>query len=822
MSLRLRLIVAFFFLSVVPLAAVTLFTYASNARAMREAAGREAELLAGELTQRMQVVTAQLSERVERLMDVAEARAEADAATAALETTANAERAAATAVPAPAATSGMTQETQVAQALGEMAMLLENVELRGLRGPRPGGGGPPPSGRGRFSGPPPPGAPVPPVPPAAGVPPSATVAAAPSAAPAPAVSPSPAPGGTDQSFGRRSGRPRGGPSPEQAASRASGTASTTDSASADSNARGSSSTAPAPPVPPVFGDRRPPPPGVEPPPDADPAPRDRLMIDIGPMRRDIVRQFVPEGQWEKLSEEDRRRIMSEVNQRMMGIAQGIQLGAAEAQKRVAEAKREADEKIQADAKIAAAEQAKATRRVAPRVAPPVTTPASPAAVRMAPARRKSALTGSRLDVTLERDGKVVRTANAEVNLPNLLATVLTTTRRDRGEIPFAVGKDGKLYTQTAEDKKKLETIGGNITSADSPVGTTRINDWIVVSTADPTGSGLRFGIARPVGDSLLDLRRTSARNAAFGLGFIGLALIGIVPLSSRLTKNLSTLSDGVRRIARGDYSARVNLKSSDEVGRLATAFNQMAADVERHQQSAVEQERIKRELELGRQIQHDMLPQGPLRFGLTEIKGVSVPAKEVGGDFFNYFSLTDGRIALLVGDVSGKGVGAALLMANIQASLRTRLALGQDLDALAREIDLDIEGNTPGPIYATLFVGILNPATRELRYVNAGHNPQYILRTTGALEHMSSSGLPVGLLAGRGYLEARVQLNAGDLLFFYTDGCVEAENEAGDMFGSEQLESCWCPPLEPTICWRVSRVFSASIAARASPSTTRR
>ena len=787
MSLRLRLIVAFFFLSVVPLAAVTLFTYASNARAMREAAGREAELLAGELTQRMQVVTAQLSERVERLMDVAEARAEADAATAALETTANAERAAATAIPAPAATSGMTQETQVAQALGEMAMLLENVELRGLRGPRPGGG-PPPGGRGRFGGPPPPGAPAPPVPPAAGVPPSANVAAAPSAAPAPAVSPSPAPGGTDQSLGRRSGRPRGGPSPEQAASRASGTASTTDSASADSNARGSSSTAPAPPMPPPFGDRRPPPPGVEPPPDPDPAPRDRLMIDIGPMRRDIVRQFVPEGQWEKLSEDDRRRIMSEVNQRMMGIAQGIQLGAAEAQKRVAEAKREADEKVQADAKIAAAEQAKATRRVAPRVAPPVTTPAAPAAVRMAPAHRKSALSGSRLDVTLERDGKVVRTANAEVNLPNLLATVLTTTRRDRGEIPFAVGKDGKLYTQTAEDKKKLETIGGNITSADSPVGTTRVNDWIVVSTADPTGSGLRFGIARPVGDSLLSLRRTSARNAAFGLGFIGLALIGIVPLSSRLTKNLSTLSDGVRRIARGDYSVRVNLKSSDEVGRLATAFNQMAADVERHQQSAVEQERIKRELELGRQIQHDMLPQGPLRFGLTEIKGVSVPAKEVGGDFFNYFSLTDGRIALLVGDVSGKGVGAALLMANIQASLRTRLALGQDLDALAREIDLDIEGNTPGPIYATLFVGILNPATRELRYVNAGHNPQYILRTTGALEHMSSSGLPVGLLAGRGYAEARVQLNAGDLLFFYTDGCVEAENEAGDMFGSEQLE----------------------------------
>ena len=131
MSLRLRLIVAFFFLSVVPLAAVTLFTYASNARAMREAAGREAELLAGELSQRMQVVTAQLSERVERLMDVAEPRARL------------ATRERRRHWPRPARSNqpsfATNEETQVAQALGEMAMLLENVELRGLRGPRPPG-----------------------------------------------------------------------------------------------------------------------------------------------------------------------------------------------------------------------------------------------------------------------------------------------------------------------------------------------------------------------------------------------------------------------------------------------------------------------------------------------------------------------------------------------------------------------------------------------------------------------------------------------------------------------------------------------------------
>jgi serine phosphatase RsbU (regulator of sigma subunit) len=515
-----------------------------------------------------------------------------------------------------------------------------------------------------------------------------------------------------------------------------------------------------------------------------------------PIRREIMQQVIGSTeQWEKLSQADRQRLIAEVNQRMLGIVQGIHMGAAELQKKVNEAQKAADSKAKEAVKAAKVEAARAAKIEAAKTAS-AQSAAGQSNVQIAVAtksgsamNRKIALTGSRLDVTVERDGKVVRQANAEVNLPNLLGTVFTTTRRDKGEVPFAIAKDGHIYTTSDDDKRRIESLAGDFIKPNTPPGTTVLQDWIVVTTADPTGSGLKFGVARPVGESLQDLRRRSARNAALGLGFIGLALIGIVPLSTRLTRNLSTLSEGVRRIAKGDYSARVKVTSHDEIGRLAAAFNQMASDVEQHQRNAVEQERIKRELELGRQIQHDMLPHEPLRLGLTEIKGVSVPAREVGGDFFNYFALADGRLALLVGDVSGKGVGAALLMANIQASLRTRLALGQDLAAIAREIDVDIEGNTPGPVYATLFVGILNPESRELQYVNAGHNPQYILRKAGALERMTSSGLPVGLLAGHGYTEALVQLASGDSLFFYTDGCVEAENESGDMFGADRLEA---------------------------------
>ena len=696
MSLRLRLIVVFFLLSVVPLAALTLFSYANNARAVRDVARHEAELLAGELGQRMMVVTAQLSDRVEYLMNLADATEAVDTAVERSQALASAAMASSTAA--------ANTATSASETLGSVAMLLNNVELRDFgRGRRGGGGG------GRSGG-------------------------------------SDGRGGRGADFGARGGAPggafTGAPTPPPQAM--------------DGPAPGSSA-APGTPVPPSG-------PGSS---IADSA--DRITIDMMPIRREIMDQYASQDDFAKLPETEKQRIIGEVNQRMLGIRMGIQMGTAEAQKRIADAQRAAEAK----AKAAAASAVPVKADVAS----------------LAPLQRRATLEGSRLDVATLRDGQVVRRANADVDLQNLLGTVFSTTRRVSGEVPFAVAKDGKLYTPTDDDRKTVESIGGDVTKPSTAPGTSVVRDWIVVTVADPTGAGLKFGIVRPIGNSLTELRRTTARNAASGLGFICLALIGIVPLSARLTRNLSRLNDGVHRIAQGDYRARVEVRSKDEIGQLAKAFNQMAEDVEQHQRAAVGQERIRRELELGRQIQHDMLPHAPLRFGLTDIKGVSVPAREVGGDFFNYFRLSDGKVALFVGDVSGKGVGAALLMANIQASLRTRMALGQGLAAVAEELDVEIDANTPGSVYATLFIATLNVETYELRYVNAGHNPQYLLRAHGVLDQMPSTGMPIGLLSGHGYIEHALQLAPGDLLFFYTDGCVEAEAESGEMFGTDRLEA---------------------------------
>jgi len=161
----------------------------------------------------------------------------------------------------------------------------------------------------------------------------------------------------------------------------------------------------------------------------------------------------------------------------------------------------------------------------------------------------------------------------------------------------------------------------------------------------------------------------------------------------------------------------------------------------------------------------------------------------VGGDFFNYFALPDGRLALLVGDVSGKGVSAALLMANVQATLRARLPLETELARLAAGLDVEVDANTPGGVYLTLFLGILDVERGLLQYVNAGHNPQFLLHAAGGIQPLSSTGLPIALYSGRGYQESSVQIGRGDLLFFYTDGLVETENEGGEMFGADRLQS---------------------------------
>jgi sigma-B regulation protein RsbU (phosphoserine phosphatase) len=171
------------------------------------------------------------------------------------------------------------------------------------------------------------------------------------------------------------------------------------------------------------------------------------------------------------------------------------------------------------------------------------------------------------------------------------------------------------------------------------------------------------------------------------------------------------------------------------------------------------------------------------------VGGISIPAREVGGDFFNYFALREDEVAILVGDVSGKGVGAALLMASLQATIRARLGAQTDLASLVEALDLEMGSDEPLAPYYTLFLALLEGKTGRLRYVNAGHNTQFVLRRDGVAERLPSTGRPPGLYPGGGYEECTVEMKDGDALFLFTDGLVETEDEEGEPFGMARVEA---------------------------------
>jgi CHASE2 domain-containing sensor protein len=194
------------------------------------------------------------------------------------------------------------------------------------------------------------------------------------------------------------------------------------------------------------------------------------------------------------------------------------------------------------------------------------------------------------------------------------------------------------------------------------------------------------------------------------------------------------------------------------------------------------------ELGVARRIQQDLLPKSVLAVGGLEILGANKPCFEVGGDYFDYFKLADGRIALAIADVAGKGVGAALLMSNVQAILRSECARGTEVPQVPaqanRQLMESLAGNSK---FVTFFYGALDPAAKRLFYSNAGHNPPLVVRANGAIEELEKGGLILGVFPMAEYEEGVVDLASGDLVVLFTDGVTEAESRHG-LYSDERLQ----------------------------------
>jgi serine phosphatase RsbU (regulator of sigma subunit) len=384
--------------------------------------------------------------------------------------------------------------------------------------------------------------------------------------------------------------------------------------------------------------------------------------------------------------------------------------------------------------------------------------------------------------------KALEAAERE-ELKLLLVSILAPQQVQEGVVPFARDADGWLYAPTPSQAAIAAALGlGRVPPAAKPSIPVRPEDWVVAVMPDQ-GSGIAVGVARPIDEPLRAIRRTAVRNLVAGLAIVTLAILGILPLSRRMTVRLDALAEAAVELGKGNLEVRVPIASNDEFGRLAATFNHMAEELKGQQTKLLAQERLHYELEVSRRIQDELLPKTPLRVPFAEVQGVSTPAREVGGDFFNYFLLPSGEAALVVGDVSGKGVPAALLMANAQATLRARLPLATSLSSLAEALDVELDRSTPTTVYLTLFMAILDGTSGMLRYVSAGHNAPFLVRRSGELVSLPTTGRPLGLFPGGGYEEREARFLPGDGLFLFTDGLVEAENDEGDPFGVGRLEA---------------------------------
>ncbi len=203
----------------------------------------------------------------------------------------------------------------------------------------------------------------------------------------------------------------------------------------------------------------------------------------------------------------------------------------------------------------------------------------------------------------------------------------------------------------------------------------------------------------------------------------------------------------------------------------------------------VDQEKVRRDLALAAEVQRRLLPDKPPADGVVSLAAMSLPARTVGGDYYDFFDLGDGRIGIALADIAGKGIAAALLMSVVQASLRMILADGGiTLPQLAAKMNRFLHRSTGPQSYATFFYCELDPVSSRLRYVNAGHNPPYLLRANGEIEELSAGGTVIGLLAQARYEEGSVDLHRGDILIAFTDGVPEALNPQEEEFGEDRIK----------------------------------
>jgi len=288
-----------------------------------------------------------------------------------------------------------------------------------------------------------------------------------------------------------------------------------------------------------------------------------------------------------------------------------------------------------------------------------------------------------------------------------------------------------------------------------------------------------------------------------------IALLVGLALAKSITGSVHALFTGTERVRQGDFTHKIAVKARDQLGELAESFNQMTASIEDLLRQAAEKKRLEEELRIAREIQMSLLPQGPLTMPGLSVTALCVPAREVGGDYYDFLPLDDHRVGVLIADVSGKGTSAALYMAELKGLVLSLSQIHPSPRELLIRANRIIADNLDARSFITMTYGIVDTRARTLTYARAGHTPLiYVpgpasdgsrVRLAGGNDAggrvmiLAPDGMVLGLKLDNGEMferlleESTIPLHAGDVCLLFTDGISEAMNDRDDCFGEARL-----------------------------------
>ena len=270
--------------------------------------------------------------------------------------------------------------------------------------------------------------------------------------------------------------------------------------------------------------------------------------------------------------------------------------------------------------------------------------------------------------------------------------------------------------------------------------------------------------------------------AAFVTGFV---------LTRRITRAVADLYGAMQYVQKGDFSHRVQIEHNDQLGELAESFNKMTASVGELIEVENKRRRLENEISIAREVQNQLFPSTLPSVPGVEIEAICKAARSVSGDYYDFIQLSPTHIAIAIADISGKGISAALLMASLQAALRSQLLVeGSErlsMVELVSRLNKHLVRNTGDDRFATFFIAVYDSATRTLRYTNAGHLPAFLI-CGGASHQLDVGGMVLGVMEDYIYEEGSLTVSPDSLLIGYSDGLIEPENVYGEEFGIRRLQ----------------------------------